>query len=92
LAGRIKSGVKESDPGGSARGDSEMGRRRGLGGGSGGTDLAGARGTASGAVALIEVEVRDGLGPVGIAGGRLVDVEVAVGVEAEVRLGRAACG
>ena len=52
----------------------------------------GGRGTASGAVALIEVEVRDGLGLRQVIVGRLVDVEAGVGVEAEVVLGRAACG
>jgi len=45
------------------------------------------RGSASGAVALIEVEVRDGLGLGGIEAGRLVNVEAVVGVEGEVGLG-----
>ena len=50
------------------------------------------RGSASGAAALIEVEIRDGLGPGGIEGGRLVEVEAVVGVEGEVVVGRSACG
>jgi len=50
------------------------------------------RGAASGAVALNEVEVRDGLRLGGIEGGRLVDVEAVVGVEGEVVSGRSACG
>ena len=49
------------------------------------------RGTASGAVALIEVEVGDGLRLGRVVHGRLVDVEGRVGVEAEVVLGRTAC-
>ncbi|MBI4545636.1 MAG: hypothetical protein HY703_10605 [Gemmatimonadetes bacterium] len=49
---------------------------------------------ASGAAALVEVEVRDGLGLGRTRGGRLVDVEVVVsiGIEAEVVLGRTAGG
>jgi len=50
------------------------------------------RSPASGAVALIEVEVWGGLGLGGIESRRLVDVEAGVGVEAEVLLGRSACG
>ena len=42
--------------------------------------------------ALSEVEVRDGLGFGRIVQGRLVDVEAGVDVEAEVVLGRTACG
>ena len=40
----------------------------------------------------IEVEVGDRLGVGQVKGGRLVDVEAGVGVEAEVLLGRAAGG
>ena len=48
------------------------------------------RGCASGAGALIEVEVRDGLGLARVVCGRLVEVEAGIGVEGEVVLGRAA--
>jgi hypothetical protein len=49
---------------------------------------AGGRGCASGAGALIEVEVRNGFGFGRIVGGRLVEVETGIGVEGEVVLGR----
>jgi len=42
--------------------------------------------------ALIEVEVRHGLGLARVVCGRLVQVEAGIGIEAEVALGRAACG
>ena len=50
------------------------------------------RGWASGAGALIEVEVRDGLGLAGVVCRRLVEIGVGIGVESKVVLGRAACG
>jgi len=74
--------VGDASPAVGRRGSGWGGRQRGPVGPYG-------RGTASVAVALIEVEVRDGLG--GIEGGRLVDVEAGVDVEADVVLGRTAC-
>jgi hypothetical protein len=76
LVSPVKRGANESGHGGSARGDSELGRQRGLNGGSGVRDLEAARdsgargracgrGMASGAVALIEVKVGTGAGSVG---------------------------
>jgi hypothetical protein len=52
----------------------------------------GGRGCASGAGALIEVEVRDGFGFGQVVSGRLVEVEAGIGVEGEVVLGRSAGG
>jgi hypothetical protein len=50
----------------------------------------GGRGSASGAGALIEVEVRDGFGFGQVVGGRLVEVGAGIGVEGEVVLRRSA--
>jgi hypothetical protein len=46
----------------------------------------GGRGCASGAGALIEVEVRDGFGFGQVVSGRLVEVEIGIGVEGEIVL------
>jgi hypothetical protein len=50
------------------------------------------QGSASGAGALIEVEVRDTFGFGRIVDGRLVEVEAGIGVEGEIVLRRSAGG
>ena len=78
---------------GSARvGVGASGRGRGRESGSSQRCGSDQRGSASGAAALIEVEVRAGLGLGGIEGGRRADVGAVVGVEAEGVPGRTACG
>jgi hypothetical protein len=66
-----------------------------LGGGSCGPEgqlPVGGRGFASGAGALIEVEVRNEIGLGRVVRGRLVEVEAGIGIEGEVMLGRSPGG